>query len=306
MPGDPDQVMYVWFDALTNYVTAPGYATGADPFRRYWLGHGRRVHVIGKDIVRFHAVYWPAMLLSAGLPTPTTIVVHGFLTRDGRRMSKTLGTGVDPRRLLDTWGVDAVRYWLLREVAPTGDADYTDEGFARTYTADLANDLGNLLQRTVSMIERYRDGVIAIPKRAATSPLASATAALPGSIHAALGAGSDASWDPRLALDAIFGVVRCANQTVEETKPWALFRAERAGDAQASDELDAVLSALAESLRLVAEALRPFLPRTADRMAAQLGLRLADDWRAALAWGVGPEGIRPAKPAPLFPRAVVP
>src|SRR5262245_23269677 len=131
VPGDPDQVVYVWFDALTNYITALGYGTDPDRFRRSWVETPQRVHVIGTDIVRFHPVYWPAMLLSAGAPPPTTIVVHGFLTRDGRRMSKTLGTGVDPDALVRSWGVDAVRYWLLREVSPVDDADFTDGGFAR-------------------------------------------------------------------------------------------------------------------------------------------------------------------------------
>jgi methionyl-tRNA synthetase len=252
------------------------------------------VHVIGKDIVRFHAVYWPAMLLSVGAPPPTTIVVHGFLTRDGRRMSKTLGTGVDPTKLVQRWGADAVRYWLLREVPPTGDADYTDAGFARVYAADLANDLGNLLQRTVSMIHRYRDGAGPGGALPAESSLAGGLA---GSLDRALGDG----WDPRLALDAIFAVVRRANQHVEETKPWALARAERAGDVEARRRLDTVLSELVESLRLVAEALRPLLPDTAGRIAEQLGITPGREWARAVAWGAGATGTRVGTPVPLFP-----
>ena len=130
VPSDPAQVMYVWFDALTNYITALGYGTDSARFRRYWIHNPHRVHIIGKDILRFHAVYWPALLLSAGLPVPTRIIVHGFLTREGRRMSKTLGTGIDPATLVTSWGVDAVRYWLLREVPPADDADYTDTSVA--------------------------------------------------------------------------------------------------------------------------------------------------------------------------------
>src|SRR5262249_1303082 len=133
VPGDPDQVMYVWFDALTNYITALGYGGDVEDrlYERYWRENPARVHVIGKDIVRFHVVYWPAMLLSIGGAVPTTIFAHGFLTRDGRRMSKSLGTGVDPVRLVRDWGVDAVRYWLLRHVPPTGDADFSDDVFSR-------------------------------------------------------------------------------------------------------------------------------------------------------------------------------
>ncbi len=170
VPGDPDQVMYVWFDALTNYVTALGYGAGDPLLGRYWHGSPARVHVIGKDILRFHAVYWPAMLLSVGAPVPTTIVVHGFLTRDGRRMSKSLGTGIDPVALARAWGVDAVRYWLLRHVPATGDAEFSDDAFSRAYTAELADDLGNLVSRLVGMLHRYRAGVIPASNGSARFP----------------------------------------------------------------------------------------------------------------------------------------
>ena len=294
VPGDPSQVMYVWFDALTNYITGLGF--GSDPARyaRFWPGAHERVHVIGKDIVRFHAIYWPAMLLSIGAPLPTTILVHGFLTRDGRRMSKTLGTGVDPRALVDAWGVDAVRHWLLREVPPTDDADYSDEAFARAYTARLANGLGNLLQRTVTMVRRYREGVVAPCVTGDSSPLVRAAAEVPGALHAALGA----DWDPRRALDAIFEVIHCANATIDERKPWALAKA---GNGPA---VDAVLSEVVEALRVVSEALRPLLPTTADRIAAQLGIRPSPAWTEALRWSGLPEGGRVSAPAPLFPKAM--
>src|SRR5215510_10652630 len=171
VPGDPEQVVYVWFDALANYITALGYGDNAARYRRVWVDNPQRVHVIGKNILRFHAVYWPAMLLSAGVPLPSHLLVHGFLTNEGRRMSKTLGTGVAPTPLVDSWGVDAVRYWLLREVPPTGDADYTEAGFARAYAADLADQLGNLVQRTVSMVRRYRAGVVPNLNAEATTSL---------------------------------------------------------------------------------------------------------------------------------------
>jgi methionyl-tRNA synthetase len=296
VPGDPDQVIYVWFDALTNYVTALGYP--ADPggrYRRSWLDNPQKVHVIGKDIVRFHAVYWPAMLLSAGQPLPSAIAVHGFLTRGGRRMSKTLGTGVDPAALAGVWGVDAVRYWLLREVPPAEDADYTDAGFARAYTADLANDLGNLLQRTVSMIHRYRGGALG-PPPAGSSPLEAHAVPVPAALSHALGEG----WDPRVGLRTIFALVEVANRRVEEVRPWDLARRERDGDPRS--RLDRALWDLAEALRLVAEALRPFLPRTAEAIAAQLGVGLAPSWAQGLRWGGLGEGTRVGAATPLFPR----
>jgi hypothetical protein len=173
VPGDRDQVVYVWFDALTNYVTALGYGQSGDErlYRRYWQDSQSRVHVIGKDILRFHAVYWPAMLLSAGAVLPTTIFVHGFLTRDGRKMSKSLGNRVDPIKLAETWGVDAVRYWLLRHVPATGDADFNDDVFSRAYSAELADGLGNLISRVIGMLHRYRAGVVPAPADAGDGEL---------------------------------------------------------------------------------------------------------------------------------------
>ena len=302
VPGDADQVVYVWFDALANYVTALGYGGATEAYRRFWVANPQRVHVIGKDILRFHAVYWPAMLLSAGAPLPSRIVVHGFLTNDGRKMSKTLGTGVAPTPLAESWGVDAVRYWLLREVPPAGDADYTEASFARAYAADLADQLGNLLQRTVSMLHRYREGAVPSIAADAMTPLSAAARQLPAALHRALGE----EWDPRVALDAIFALVRRANQTVEEAKPWALARAGQAGDETARRQLDGVLGDLTESLRLVAEALRPLLPETADRMAAQLGTAPAPAWRPALEWGGARAGPKVGAPVALFPKRAPP
>jgi methionyl-tRNA synthetase len=221
-------------------------------------------------------------------------------------MSKTLGTGVDPTALVRDWGTDAVRYWLLRAVPATDDADYSEAGFVRVYTADLANDLGNLLQRTVSLLHRARDGVV--PRRAAEapSPLASVVAEVPDALRRGLGD----DWDPRRALDAIFAVVNAANRRVEQTKPWLLLRAERDGDGHAGRDgnghagrrLDTTLWELTEALRVVAEALRPLLPDAAKRIATQLGLPLAPDWSQALRWGALPAGTRVAAPQALFPR----
>jgi methionyl-tRNA synthetase len=300
VPGDPDQVIYVWFDALTNYVTALGYGSpGEAPlYARYWRQSPARVHVIGKDILRFHAVYWPAMLLSVGAAVPTTIFVHGFLTRDGRKMSKSLGTGVDPVALVRDWGVDPVRYWLLRHVPATGDADFGDEGFSRAYTAELADDLGNLVNRVIGMLHRYRAGVVPAAAGSVDAELRAAAVHLRDDLGRALGE----AYDPRAALDAVFALVARANRHVDATRPWALAREERAGGAEAASRLATVLYELTEVCRLVAEGLRPFLPDTAGRIATALGVSLAASWDRGLEWGGIVPGQRVGRPAPLFPR----
>jgi methionyl-tRNA synthetase len=300
VPGDPSQVVYVWFDALTNYITALGYAAHGELYRRYWLENSHRTHLIGKGIVRFHAVYWPAMLLSAGEPLPTTLWVHGYLTVDGQKISKSLGNAVDPLSLVQRYGVDPVRYWLLREVPPFGDTDYTQDKLERRYNADLANDLGNLLNRTVSMLHRYRGGVVPRAGDLTTvdRPLVDLAVGLPERIRTAL----ERDLDPQAALGAIWELVSVANRYVEESAPWALARAERAADSTGAGRLDTVLANLAESCRIIAEALRPFLPATAERVAAQLGAPLADDWSAGLIRGQTLAGIAVAKPEPIFPR----
>lgn len=300
VPGDPDQVVYVWFDALTNYITALGYADDAELYRQFWVENPNRVHAIGKGIVRFHAVYWPAMLLSAGVPLPSTIFVHGYLTVEGQKISKSLGVVVDPFDLVRRYGVDPVRYWLLREVPPTGDADYSDARFEHRYTADLANGLGNLLNRTASMVVRYRQGVVPAPgsPEPADRPLLDVAHGLAGQIQRAM----EEDYDPQAALAAIWAVVDEANRYVERTAPWSLARAEKSGDVAARLRLDAVLYHLVESLRIVGEALRPFLPETAERMAAQLGGSTSARWQDGLAWSDRSIGASLGKPQQLFPR----
>ena len=300
VPGDPTQVMYVWFDALTNYITALGYGADSEVYRRYWVQNPQRVHVIGKGILRFHAVYWPAMRVSAGERLPTTIFVHGYLTIGGGKISKSLGNTVDPLILTQRYGVDPVRYWLLREVPPTEDADYTDEKLERRYTADLANDLGNLLNRTVSMLHRYRGGIVPAPAapEAVDQHLEAVAANLAKRLHTAM----ESDYDPQAALSAIWELVGRANRYVEETAPWALARAERSGDPAAARRLDTTLYHLAESLRLIAEGLRPFLPATAEWIAGQLGWSLTEAaWTEALTWGrlMAGTAVRPAEP--IFP-----
>jgi methionyl-tRNA synthetase len=312
VPGDAEQVMYVWFDALANYITALGYGNPDQRlYRRYWMSDDARVHVIGKGILRFHAVYWPAMLLAAGEPLPDTIFVHGYLTIGGTKISKSLGNVVDPLSCVARFGTDAVRYWLLRAVSPTEDADYTDEKLGRRYTADLANDLGNLLQRTVSMVHRYRGGIVPatpevsvvadVPESAAGAGSEAQMAALAGAVVQRLHDAVEA-FDPQAALVAIWELVTRANRYVEERAPWTLARAERAGDAGAGSRLDGVLFTLTETLRLVGEALRPFLPGTAAGILTQLGVDPAADWRSGLRWGALAPGLALGPAQPLFPR----
>src|SRR2546429_732456 len=261
VPGDPGQVMWVWFDALANYVTALGYPGGA-AYRTFWEG-GRRIHVIGKDILRFHAVCWPAFLLSAGLPLPDTVLVHGFLNNSGgAKLSKSDGPQPRPDLIARRVGTDALRYWLLRAVGGGEDASWSEEAVQDLRTVELGNELGNLLQRTIAMIRAYRSGVVP----AAGPPAGCRLPALAGDVAGRVRAAMDERLDPQAALLAVWELVRAANQYANETRPWHLVR--QPGE----PGLDGVLFALAESLRIVTEALRPFLPATAAAAAAQLGV----------------------------------
>ncbi|MGI8915017.1 MAG: class I tRNA ligase family protein, partial [Chloroflexota bacterium] len=243
----------------------------------------------------FHAVYWPAMLLSAGEPLPTTIYVHEYLTVDGRKISKSRGAAIDPVALVERFGTDALRYWLLREPTRTEDADFTIDRLLARYHADLANGLGNLLQRTVSMLVRYCAGVV--PTAGEPLPGATDLADIAGSIPAAVEDALDA-FDFRAALNAIWELVTRANRFVEEAAPWSLSKKVGAGDPVAGRQLDGVLYALAESLRLLAYHLTPFLPATAARIREQLGLTAA----GKAIWGGLVPDVTVGRPQPIFPR----
>jgi methionyl-tRNA synthetase len=281
VPGDDAQVIYVWYDALANYLTAPGYGVDEAGFDHWWTTSDERVHVIGKGIIRFHTVYWPAMLLSAGIAQPTTVFVHEYLTARGQKISKSLGDADDPAELARTFGSDALRWWLLRDVARAGDTDFTPERLVARANEDLANNLGNLVNRTVSMVAKYRDGVV--PGLAAENPAAAALrvarADAAEAIATALG-----NFDFRQAVAAVVRIGDEANRYVVATTPWALAKAERAGEGP--EALDAVLAELVVTCRAIAEHLTPFLPALAARIAEQTG-------------GSGPKA---AAPAPVFPR----
>jgi methionyl-tRNA synthetase len=284
VPGDPAQVIYVWYDALGNYITALGYADDGPLYQRYWQENPHRLHVLGKDVIRFHAVYWPAMLLSAQVSLPTTVLVHGFITTGGQKMSKSLGNVVDPAQLAAEYGVEPLRYFLLREISPFSDSDYTLERFLRACNTDLADQLGNLLNRTVTMLQRYTEGVIPAsgPLTAIEQSLIAQAQALPGEVDAAVRA-----YSSNEALAAIWELIGTANRYVAETQPWSLAKARKAGDEEAAQRLDTALYTLAETLRLVAQLLVPFLPETASKIAAQLGIALdaGAPWADVTAWG---------------------
>ncbi|GAA4696885.1 methionine--tRNA ligase [Phytohabitans rumicis] len=275
VPGDPDQVIYVWWDALGNYITALDYGHDGPDYARWWVRGDERVHLVGKGVLRFHAVYWPAMLLSAGEPVPTDVLVHDYLTADGKKISKSSGTAVDPVSLVERYGTDALRWWLLREVPRVGDADFTVDKLVARANRDLANDLGNLVNRVVSMVHRYRGGRLPAYPRSENDPLVTACRAAPAEVAAAL-----AAFDFRRATAAAWRVVEEANRYVERVRPWQLAKEDDGAG------LDAALGVLADACRVAAEELAPFVPETAARVAAQC---------------TPSEGLLP-EPWPLFPR----
>jgi methionyl-tRNA synthetase len=260
VPGDPGQVIYVWWDALGNYLTALDYAHDGENLTRWWAGASRRVHLLGKGVLRFHAVYWPAMLLSAGEAVPTDIAVHGYLTANGRKISKSSGATADPYDLADTYGTDAVRWWLLREVPWGADADFTIDRLVSRANDELANGVGNLVNRVVSMIHRYRGGQLPT-----TTASGSDAAALNGAIRTAPGLIAEAleDFDFRRATEAVWQIADEANRYVNRARPWDLAKADDGA------QLDAVLSVLLLACQAIGAHLAPFLPDAAGRITRQ-------------------------------------
>jgi methionyl-tRNA synthetase len=251
VPGDPSQVVYVWWDALGNYVTSLGFGSSHPDYATWWAESARRIHLVGKGVIRFHAVYWPAMLLSVGLPLPTEILVHDYLTIDGRKISKSSGVTADPAQLVEQVGTDAVRWWLLREVPRVGDADFTVERLVERANAELAGGLGNLVHRTITMIHRYRGGVVPTKTDWACEEVSVA-------IDEAL-----EGFDFRRAASAVWRIVDEANRAIDATRPWQLAKERR------EDELDAALGSLYGACVSLATCLEPFLPSAAALIARQ-------------------------------------
>jgi methionyl-tRNA synthetase len=294
VPWDPSHVIYVWVDALLNYITAPGFGEDEDSFERVWPCD---LHVIGKDITRFHAVIWPALLMAAGLEVPRTVFGHGFISLGGEKMSKSRGTGLHPSELLDHFGVDSYRYYFMREIQFGADGNFSWESMTERHNADLANGLGNLASRILAMLGSYYAGQVPEPGDAADGRIPSLVPDVVGRVDAHM-EGVELSQ----AIAAIWELVDAANKYLVETEPWAL-----AKDADRRDELGAVLYTAGETLRILAVLISPTMPQAAARLWSQLGLdadrplgeqRLPDAGR----WGGLPPGTQTAKGSSLFPR----
>ncbi len=299
MPGSPEQVLYVWVDALSNYITAMGYEDNPEQFQRYWPAD---VHIIGKEIIRFHCLYWPAMLMAAAVPVPKKVFAHGWLTKDGQKISKSTGNVIDPFDLVDRFGPDAMRYYFLREGAFGLDWDYTEGSFIRRYNADLANDLGNLLNRTLQMVVRYFDGVVPSPAgeaQPADRELLDLATSLRPVIESAV-----ARFALQDVLIALWAVVEKANGYVQANAPWVLAKSRQAGSAEAADRLATVLYNLVDVLRLLGWYTLAVTPVKSRELLAQLGLETSPvpEWDVLTAVGKYPAGTRIRPGAVLYPK----
>ena len=279
VPGSDNHVMYVWLDALTNYITGVGYPDDTEMWRRYWPAS---VHLIGKDVVRFHAVYWPAFLMSAGIELPKQVYGHGFLLSRGEKMSKSVGNVVDPMVLAERFGVDALRYFLLREVSFGQDGSYSAEAIVNRANAELANSFGNLAQRTLSMIVKNLDGVIPAVGEAPED------AELLDLVRKATGEELPQAFERfafSVGIEAWLRAVFACNQYVDAQAPWALRKTD-------PERMAAVLGTLVVAVRDLAEAIAPVIPQSAERLLANIAS--------------GDGGAPIAQPTPLFPRLELP
>ena len=298
VPGSNNHVMYVWLDALTNYITGLGYPDDTELWRRYWPAN---VHLIGKDVVRFHAVYWPAFLMSAGIALPKQVYGHGFLLSRGEKMSKSVGNVVDPMVLADRFGVDALRYFLLREVSFGQDGSYSAEAIVNRANAELANSFGNLAQRTLSMIHKNLDGILPIVESAPED--AELQAEVAQAVRIELPREFEA-YSFSSGLEAWMRAVYACNQYIDHMAPWALRKTD-------PERMKAVLVTLFVCIRDLAIAVRPVIPESADRLLDAMGVSQNERDASALedqTWYVRltESGFRLAQPTPLFPRLELP
>ncbi len=294
MPVDPGHIIYVWFDALVNYISALGYGENSEKFDKFWPAD---VHLIGKDILRFHAVYWPTFLMSAGLPVPGKVFGHGWWTVEGKKMSKSLANVVEPNRLIDEYGADPLRYFLLREVPFGIDGDFSHQAFIHRINSDLANDLGNLFNRVLTMVKRYCGGNVPRPagEEGPDQALKDKTFSTLREVDSLM---DQLAFDR--ALRSLWELVGAINKYIDETSPWALAKKK-----ESRDRLGTVLYNALEAMRVVSLLVCPYMPQSAEEMWRQLGIegelhrqKLSEAGR----WGLLSAGSRVNPGRQIFPR----